>query len=143
MNTSFSILPVCSQVHRRQANEASVVEQQRRLDEIDHLSTVEIEQRVSVASKLLDVHKEMLSTHEPTKVSFMGEAEVWRVLLQLVVKIVFVCLCLCVRIVYRLCTCVYMLVCMRAGLHLLISSNIAYTISSYCTSTILVIINII
>ena len=53
----------------READKASKDEQSRRIEELSHLSEEEIQHRMAVANKLLEVQKELLSTHTPTKVS--------------------------------------------------------------------------
>lgn len=55
-------------MHKREADKASKDEQLRRVDELSHLSEQEIQHRMSVANKLLEVQKELLSTHTPVKV---------------------------------------------------------------------------
>lgn len=57
-----------TQVHRRQAAEAYQKEQERQIDELENLNEKEIENRVAIAAKLLQVQKELLSTHKPTQV---------------------------------------------------------------------------
>ena len=52
----------------READKASKDEQSRRIEELTHLSEEEVQHRMAVANKLLDVQKELLSTHTPTKV---------------------------------------------------------------------------
>ena len=52
----------------READKASNNEQSRRIEELSHLSEEEIQHRMAVANKLLEVQKELLSTHTPTKV---------------------------------------------------------------------------
>ena len=47
-------------------------EQARRVEELSKLSAEEIEQRVAVSSKLLDVQKELLGRHKPVKVGQQG-----------------------------------------------------------------------
>lgn len=52
----------------RQADEATKREQSRRVEEMSHLSQEEIQHRIAVGNKLLEVQKELLSTHTPIKV---------------------------------------------------------------------------
>lgn len=52
----------------READKASKDEQSRRIEELSHLSEEEIQHRMAVANKLLEVQKELLSTHTPVKV---------------------------------------------------------------------------
>lgn len=53
----------------READKASKDEQTRRIEEFSHLSEEEIQHRMAVANKLLEVQKELLSTHTPVKVA--------------------------------------------------------------------------
>jgi len=55
-------------VHKKQADQASKDEQSRRIEELSHLSEDEIQHRITVGKKLLEVQKELLSTHTPIKV---------------------------------------------------------------------------
>ena len=55
-------------MHKKQADQASKNEQSRRIDELSHLSEDEIQQRIEVGKKLLEVQKELLSNHTPVKV---------------------------------------------------------------------------
>lgn len=57
------------QVHKKQADKASKDEQSRRIEELSHLSEEEIQHRIAVGNKLLEVQKELLSTHTPVKVT--------------------------------------------------------------------------
>ena len=43
-------------------------ERKRKVEELEHLTDEDIQQRVTTASKLLQVHKEMLAAREPTQV---------------------------------------------------------------------------
>ncbi|XP_065884764.1 golgin subfamily A member 6-like protein 22 [Dysidea avara] len=54
-------------VHKKQADQASKAEQSRRVEELSHLTEDEIQHRISVGKKLLEVQKELLSTHTPVK----------------------------------------------------------------------------
>ena len=62
---SFSLY----QVKRQEANKAYKEEQDRQIEELEHLTPAEIEQRLSIASKLMEVQKQLLETHQPAKVS--------------------------------------------------------------------------
>jgi len=58
----------CTQVGKRKAAEAMDKERERRVDETEHISEEEAERRLVIARKMLDVQKELLATHAPTKV---------------------------------------------------------------------------
>ena len=57
-----------NQVGRQQTAKLSDEEQKRQLEELKHLTDEDVQQRVAMASKLLQLHKEMLLVREPTKV---------------------------------------------------------------------------
>jgi len=52
---------------KRKAAEAMDKERERRVDETEHISEEEAERRLVIARKMLDVQKELLATHAPTK----------------------------------------------------------------------------
>ncbi len=58
-----------AQVGTKQADVAMETERKRRVEETDNEE--EISRRVNIANRLLDVQKELLSTHQQVKVEFM------------------------------------------------------------------------
>lgn len=62
------LLHVPFQVHMREALEAMNKEQARRMAELSKLPKEEIEHRVQLSDRLLQVQKELLAKHTPLKV---------------------------------------------------------------------------
>ena len=53
---------------KRKAAEEMDKERERRVDETEHISEEEAKRRMIIANKMIDVQKELLATHAPTKV---------------------------------------------------------------------------
>ena len=53
---------------KKQAVAALEEERERRIEESKHLSEEEVKRRLQIVHKLVDVQKELLATHPPTKV---------------------------------------------------------------------------
>ena len=66
-----------AQMGKRKAAEEMDKERERRVDETEHISEEEAKRRMVIANKMIDVQKELLATHAPTKVSGWGCEEVW------------------------------------------------------------------
>ena len=66
-----TITPPPSQVSKREADAATERERKRRIDE--NISEEEVKRRVDIAHKMIDVQKELLATHLPTKVHRTSE----------------------------------------------------------------------
>ena len=60
--------PPSPQVGKKQAVAAQEEERERRIKESKHLSEEELKRRLQIVHKLVDVQKELLATHPPTKV---------------------------------------------------------------------------
>ena len=61
--------PTHAQMGKRKAAEEMDKERERRVDETEHISEEEAKRRMVIANKMIDVQKELLATHAPTKVS--------------------------------------------------------------------------
>ena len=76
-HTHSHIHPTHAQMGKRKAAEEMDKERERRVDETEHISEEEAKRRMVIANKMIDVQKELLATHAPTKVSRWGCEEVW------------------------------------------------------------------
>ena len=68
--------PSHAQMGKRKAAEELDKERERRVDETEHISEEEAKRRMIIANKMIDVQKELLATHAPTKVR-AGEGVRW------------------------------------------------------------------
>lgn len=63
------------QVGKRSALQAMDSERKRRIDETEHLTEEELQRRVNISKRMVDVQKELLSTHKPTKASSTSHSQ--------------------------------------------------------------------
>lgn len=75
-HTHSRVHPSHAQMGKRKAAEELDKERERRVDETEHISEEEAKRRMIIANKMIDVQKELLATHAPTKVR-VGEGVRW------------------------------------------------------------------